>query len=253
MSSFALSAIVVGVLATGATRIAPAAPWLEETFDNYSTGPLAGQGEWAGTSIGVDIVSTNTLAGLAAFCDADFPPILAPINPVVQRPVRAPDSGPHLFSFALRVDAPARSGRQASLTLGSRFSSAVSLEVEALQLVLRLNNDFFDCVPYTATWDIGPVPGGAPDLTTGTYHIFELVLDFGQADGPYDDVVSKISVDGQRVTHGYGCPFIALLEPIGYLTLRDGDSPDGDLPDAVFFDGIGGQPAVSEVARWALY
>lgn len=227
------------------------AHWLDETFEDYAVGPLLGQGEWTGVFSRVAVVSTNSLTGNAAYCDADDPPLEAPFATHVLMPVDVPDSGAHLFSFAVRVETPTTmSAPQAALELGSTATRAIQLEVLPQTVNLRINNDFLDCIG-GVTWDLGSVPGGNADFTTGTYHTFEIELDFGRAGDTMDDVVRAVRMDG--VSYEFGCGSIALLSPADTLYIVNGTSTDGAKPDAVFFDNILGFATSTPAKHWDLY
>lgn len=240
-----------------ALAIAPsggAATWLEEGFDDYEPGrSLRGQGGWTGTTGRIAVVSSNSLMGNAVFCDADEPPILGPFKLQLQRLVTVPDSGNHVFSFAVRVDARTRPfiGTQASLSLGSSRTAAIELMILPETALMTIRNEFLRIPSPAAIWDLGSVPGGNPDLTTGTYHLFEVDLDFGLAQTTRDEFVRGVRVDGQPV-RGLEGP-IWLMEPMDRLTLLNGEAVDDTQPDAVFFDGIIGRRAPSDVRRWYLY
>jgi hypothetical protein len=115
---------------------------------------------------------------------------------------------------------------------------------------LRINNDFLDCFGQVV-WDLGFAPGGNPDFTTGTYHVFELDLDFGRPGDTMDDIVRAVRMDG--TSYEFGCESIALRNPVDTLYLVNGMSREGSKPDAVFFDKILGRPAFSAAQRWQMY
>ena len=232
-------------------RPAPSANWLHETFDEYASGPLLGQGEWTGVVSYVAVVSSNSLAGNAAFCDADDPPLGGPFSTEVWRPVAVPDSGEHVLAFAVRFETPTESfDPQASLVLGSSVTRTIELEIGPRTVYLYIRNDFLDCIGYVA-WDLGTSPGLAPDLTTGTYHLFELDLDFGRPGDTMDDAVRAVRVDG--ASYDFGCGSLAIQSPMNRLTLINGMAQDGAKPDAVFFDNIFARVASLSVRRWSRY
>lgn len=250
MRSRWLPAVLLSILVGGGLRVTAAAPWLEETFDTYAVGPLDGQGDWTGSTRRITVVSTASLAGHAVLCDADESPML-PVVWEVHRPVAVPDAGQHVFSFAVRVETPTPSfAPQATLVLGNSDTYAIQLEISPLTADLRINNDFLDCFGLVV-WDLGNVPGGHPDLTTGTYHLIELDLDFGRPGDTMDDVVRAVRMDGK--SYDFGCGAICLQKPMDSLVLINGTAVEGSTPDAVFFDSLDGRPAALEARRWPLY
>lgn len=255
MNARLVVAILLGLFAATLSRDTQAAAWLEERFDSYALGPLDGQGSWTGSTQRITIVSTTSLAGRAACCDADESPLL-PVVWEVRRPVAVPDSGEHVFSFAVRVETPTASfAPQAALVLGSSQTAAIELEISPVTAVMWLRNDFLDCY-WMASWDLGSVTGGNPDLTTGTFHVFELDLDFGEAGDPMDDLVRDVRLDGQSQTDLFSieCPAAICLEkPMDRLILVNGSALEGATPDAVFFDNVTGRPARLRARHWHLY
>jgi len=234
-----------------------AEPWLQETFDTYSTGPLNGQGGWTGSTQRIIVVTTNSLTGRAVYLDARENPML-PFVPQATRPVAAPISSQHLFSFAVRVDTRAAIfDNQAVFALGTDLTQAVKLTISPVTADMVINNDFLDNVPPLASWDLGTVAGGNPDLTTGTYHLFEILLDFGKSDTVFDDYVLDVRLDGQTQAQFFhpGLPGpICLQKPMDRLVLINGYAAFGSLtPSVVFFDSIVGQSGLLAARHWQLY
>jgi hypothetical protein len=251
MSTYRILAGLLGLMAAAMPVQSAAENWLEETFDAYKVGPLNGQGDWTGFTQHIIVVSTTSLQGNAVYCDADEPPTASPVPHLVSRPVAVPQSGVQTFRFAVRVDHPSTSySPQATLALSNGLTHAIQFDVLATSAVLTLNNDYLDCVGHAA-WDLGNHPGGAPDLTTGTFHVFEFDIDFGRAGDVFDDRVQEARLDGKRFE--VGCTLIPLLEPLNTLYLINGEWADGPTPDGVYFDGVAGEPIPSEVRAWQLY
>ena len=254
MNGQAVAALLWGLATATLAQDTQAAPWLEETFDSYELGPLDGQAPWTGSTRNITIVSTVSLTGRAVCCDADESPLL-PVVWEVHRPVAVPDEGEHVFSFAVRVETPTASfASQATLALGNDSKWAIMLEISPLTAVMTISDDFTDCI-WTAIWDLGDAPGGNPDLTTGTFHVFALDLDFTKTVLPHD-CVRDVRLDGQSQAERFSCGFPAhlwLLKPMDRLILVNGCAMEGATPDAVFFDNVTGQPALLCVRHWHLY
>jgi len=237
------------------SRAASAAPWLEEAFDSYSTGSLNGQGGWTGNTNRITVVTTTSLTGRAACLDADENPML-PVVYQLQRPVTVPIEGRHVFSFAVRVETPtAPFGQQAAMALATSQTEVIELQIFPTTVTMTLRNEWLD-ITSAASWDLGTVAGGAPDLTTGTFHLFEVDLDFGKANEAMDDFVRDVRLDGQSQAHLFssGLPgYICVQSPMCRLVLVNGATVGGPAPDAVFFDNVVGRPGWLAARHWHLY
>jgi len=247
--------VLVPLLAFGSA--AHAAPWLEETFDAYAPGPLNGQGKWTGLPDAITVVSTNALVGRAAYIDADAP-MLPPFIPMVQRVIDVPALGRHEFSFAVKIDTTTPFGDfQAALSLATSGMQTLAFQVESARVSITLEHPLLDVIPKIAEFDLGDVPGGLPDVTTGAYHVFAFDLDLGETTGS-GHVVRDVRLDGRSVADAFpaGLPAIIWLAgPNASLALTNGSAmqPPEAIPDAVFFDNIAGRLQALEVRRWRLY
>jgi len=249
--------LLAGMLAATAPSLAPAQMWLSESFDARSPGALRSQGWWAGNTDRICVVTTTSVAGKAVCCDGDESPML-PVVYEVHRPVDAPESGMHLFSFAVRVEARTDGGgRQAAIILRGGQTDAIELAVLPTTVEMFIRNDylFLSC---KASWDIGDVPGGNPDITTGTFHVFELELDFGRPGDVMDDFVRDVRLDGKSQAGLFSASLpgpICLETPIDRLVLVNGATTavSGGRDDAVFFDDIIGRGATLRARHWELY
>lgn len=245
------AAVSVGLVGPGTA--APA--WLDETFDNYTVGPLDGQGQWTGNTRRICVVSTTSLAGNAVCCDADESSML-PVIWEVGRPVSVPDGRRHLFSFAVRVETPTASfAPQAALVLGSDQTDAIELFISPLTADMTIRNDFVDTY-WTASWDLGSVSGGYPDLTTGTFHIFEIEIDLGRVGDVMDDFVLDVRLDGVSQKRFFTPDFPAYMcleKPISRMRLINWSAIEGMVDDAVYFDSLVGRSLSLSAGRWYLY
>lgn len=254
---FPLVALLVLSLRGGAVHASSdQGPWLNETFDAYATGPIDGQGPWWSSTGRIAVVTTTSVAGKAVCLDADEHP-LAPFYAAAELDLDFPTDGRYLLSFAVRVEARAQLyGPQAAIYLISDATRAIELEIDNEVARMYLRNDFWRCVT-VGTWDLGDVPGGYPDLTTGTFHLFEIFIDLDDPTTRVDDVVTDVWIDGKsRRADFEGCwpAWIGTRSPIERLTLRNGTSEDDAGRDAVFFDNLIGRPVPSARARhWQLY
>jgi len=248
--------VFVGILAAAGSQPARPAAWLEETFDAYKVAPLDGQGGWSGTTQRILVVSTTSLQGNAVMLDgADNP--MPPVLWQEQRPAAVPSFGRHVFSFAVRVDTlPMPFMDQGSFALASEGTRAIELKITPTSAVMTIRNDFVFMI-CVAAWDLGTVAGGAPDLTTGTFHRFEVDLDFGAPGEPLDDYVRDVRLDGQSQAHLFISNLpgpIFLQKPLDRLVLENGSAAWGATkPVAVFFDSIIGRPTSLVVRHWQLY
>jgi hypothetical protein len=246
-------AFVVAVLAA---RTAFTDPWFVETFDSYHNGPLRKQGDWVGFTDQINVVSSNSLAGKAAWLDADGPQ-MPPAVQSVERLLDVPRMGRQLLSFVVKIDTTTPYGdRQGALEILTDYMMTLSFTVESSSVIMTAQHPLLDIPPSTAIWDLGTSPGGRPDFSTGVYHLVEWEIGFDVATSPPAARLLDARVDGLTYASLFTRPLPAVLWIAGAdvrVSLVNGSTLDGATPDNVFFDQMIGQSLAARARRWTLY